>query len=79
MYVVGYLPQTVTHIGKGENAGRTLTEVNVVRYIRKIGQSSGSAGEWKLPLDLPAQAMRASVVVFLQKPGNGAIVGAQTG
>lgn len=78
VYVVGYLPQTVTHIGKGENAGRTLTEVNVVRYIRKIGQSSGSTGEWKLPLaSLPSDA--SHVVVFLQKPGNGAIVGAQTG
>jgi hypothetical protein len=78
VYVVGYLPQTVTHIGKGENAGRTITEVNVVRFIRKIGQSSSSAGEWKFPLaSLPSDA--SHVVVFLQKPGNGAIVGAQTG
>lgn len=78
VYVVGYLPQAVTHIGKGENAGRTLTEVNVVRYIRKIGQSSSSAGEWTFPLtSLPSDA--SHVVVFLQKPGNGAIVGAQTG
>ncbi|MEJ0038976.1 MAG: DUF1223 domain-containing protein [Gammaproteobacteria bacterium] len=78
IYVVGYLPQAVTRIGRGENAGRTLTEVNVVRYIRKIGQSSSSAGEWKFPLaSLPSDA--SHVVVFLQKPGNGAIVGAQTG
>ena len=78
VYVVGYLPQTVTRIGKGENAGRTLTEVNVVRYIRKIGQSSSTAGEWKLSLaSLPSDA--SNVVVFLQKPGNGAIVGAQIG
>lgn len=78
VYVVGYLPQTVTHIGKGENAGRTITEVNVVRFIRKIGQSSSTAGEWKFSLaSLPSDA--SQVVVFLQKPGNGAIVGAQTG
>jgi hypothetical protein len=78
VYVVGYLPQAVTRIGRGENAGRTLTEVNVVRFIRKIGQSSSSAGEWKLPLaSLPSDA--SQVVVFLQKPGNGAIVGAQIG
>ena len=78
VYVIGYLPQAVTHIGRGENAGRTLTEVNVVRYIRKIGQSSSAAGEWKLPLgSLPTDASR--VVVLLQKPGHGAIVGAQTG
>jgi hypothetical protein len=78
VYVVGYLPQAVTHIGRGENAGRTLTEVNVVRYIRKIGQSSSAAGEWKFPLtSLPGDA--SHVVVLLQKPGHGAIVGAQTG
>lgn len=78
VYVVGYLPQAVTRIGRGENAGRTLTEVNVVRFIRKIGQSSSSAGEWKLPLaSLPSDA--SQVVVFLQKPGNGLIVGAQIG
>jgi hypothetical protein len=78
VYVVGYLPQAVTRIGKGENAGRTLTEVNVVRYIRKIGQSSSAAGEWKFSLaSLPSDA--SHVVVFLQKPGSGAIVGAQIG
>jgi hypothetical protein len=78
VYVVGYLPKAVTHIGKGENAGRTLTEVNVVRYIRKIGQSSSAAGEWKFSLaSLPSDA--SHVVVLLQKPGTGAIVGAQIG
>ena len=78
VYVVGYLPQAITRIGRGENAGRTITEVNVVRYIRKIGQSSGAAGEWKFPLgSLPRDA--SHVVVLLQKPGHGAIVGAQTG
>ena len=52
--------------------------MNVVRYIRKIGQSSSAAGEWKFSLgSLPSDA--SHVVVFLQKPGNGAIVGAQTG
>ena len=78
IYVVGYLPQAVTRIGRGENAGRTLTEVNVVRYIRKIGETSSAAGEWKFPLSaLPGDA--SHIVVFLQKPGHGAIVGAQTG
>jgi hypothetical protein len=78
VYIVGYLSHAETHIAKGENAGRTLTEVNIVRYISKIGQSSNAAGEWKVSLAaLPSDA--GHVVVFLQKPGNGAIVGAQTG
>jgi hypothetical protein len=51
--------------------------VNVVRFIRKIGQSSSSAGEWSFPLaSLPSDA--SHVVVFLQQPGNGAIVGAES-
>lgn len=78
VYVVGYLSHAQTRVGKGENAGRTLIEVNVVRYIRKIGQSSSAAGEWKFSLaSLPSDA--SHVVVFLQEPGNGAIVGAQIG
>jgi hypothetical protein len=75
VYVVGYLPRTVTPIGRGENAGRTLTEVNVVRDIRRLGQSGSTPGEWRISVDsFPKDASRA--VVFLQRPGNGAIAGA---
>jgi hypothetical protein len=77
VYVVGYLPHTVTRIGRGENAGRTLTEVNVVRDIRQLGKSGNTAGEWKIPLSsFPADASRA--VVFLQRSGGSAIAGART-
>jgi hypothetical protein len=77
VYVIGYLPKAVTAIGRGENAGRTLTEVNVVRYIRKVGTSSDAAREWRVALDkLPKDAER--VAVLLQTPANGAIVGVRT-
>lgn len=77
VYAIGYLPKAVTAIGRGENAGRTLTEVNVVRYIRKIGTSSDATREWRLPLDkLPKDAER--VAVLLQEPASGAIVGVQS-
>jgi hypothetical protein len=77
VYAIGYLPKAVTAIGRGENAGRTLTEVNVVRYIRKIGTSSDAAREWRLPLDkLPKDAER--VAVLLQVPASGAIVGVRS-
>src|SRR5262245_40253761 len=76
VYVVGYRPSAVTPVGRGENAGRTLTEVNVVRYIRKLGVSGAAAREWTFHLDsLPADAAR--VVVFLQSQTSGAIAGAQ--
>jgi hypothetical protein len=77
VYVIGYLPKTVTAIGRGENAGRTLTEVNVVRYIRMIGTSSDSAREWRVPLDkVPSDATR--VAVLLQVPTSGEIVGVRS-
>jgi hypothetical protein len=75
--LIGYLPKAVTAIGRGENAGRTLTEVNVVRYVRKIGTSSDATREWRVPLDkLPKDAER--VAVLLQVPASGAIVGVQS-
>ncbi|HVY80506.1 MAG TPA: DUF1223 domain-containing protein [Steroidobacteraceae bacterium] len=77
VYLIGYLPRAVTAIGRGENAGRTLTEVNVVRYIRMIGTSRDSAREWRVPLaQLPSDATR--VAVLLQMPASGEIVGARS-
>ncbi len=74
VYVVAYLPRAVTQIGRGENAGRTLTEVNIVRDIRRLGQSGQTPGEWKVPISsFPKDASRAAV--FLQTTGNGAIAG----
>jgi hypothetical protein len=75
VYAVGYLPKAVTAIGRGENAGRTLTEVNVVRYVQRVGQSRNSSGSWQLALNaLPSDATR--LIVLLQSPGGGAILGA---
>ena len=77
VYVIGYLPKAVTSIGRGENAGRTITEVNVVRYVRKIGTSANATHEWSFTLDgLPDDAER--LVVLLQTSSTGAIVGART-
>jgi len=77
VYVVGYLPEAVTAIGRGENAGRTLREVNAVRYIRKIGSSGDATREWSFPFDkLPKDAER--IAVLLQSPTTGAIVGARS-
>ena len=75
VYAVGYLPKAVTAIGRGENSGRTLTEVNVVRYARRIGQSGDSSESWQVPLNaLPPDATR--LIVLLQARGSGAILGA---
>ena len=39
--LVGFDPQHRTSIGRGENAGRTLTESNIVRLIQSIGEWTG--------------------------------------
>ena len=75
VYVIGYLPQAVTNIRRGENAGRTLKEVNVVRSIRRLGASGEAAHSWKVPLrTFPNDASRA--LVMLQAKGNGPIASA---
>jgi hypothetical protein len=43
--LVGFDPTHETHIGRGENGGRTLTESNIVRSLTGIADWSGSAVE----------------------------------
>lgn len=37
------------HIGRGENAGRSVTYINVVRAIDKLGDWTGSTATFRLP------------------------------
>jgi hypothetical protein len=41
--VVGYDPEHTTRVGRGENAGRTLTEANIVRGLTDAGAWDGTA------------------------------------
>jgi len=76
VYLVGYLPKAVTKITRGENAGRTLTEANVVRAIKRIGRSEDSRQQWRLTLpDLEGDAQRFAVLI--QSRTSGAIVAAE--
>ena len=47
--LVGFDPAHETHIGRGENGGRTLLESNIVRSLTPIGAWSGSAIELRQP------------------------------
>ena len=40
--LIGFDHEHTTAIGRGENGGRTLTEANVVRSMRSVGQWSGT-------------------------------------
>ncbi len=68
--LIGFDPEHRTAVGRGENSGRTLTESNIVRSIRSIGEWNGSP----MALDEAAPAGQ-DVAVLLEAPG-GAIVGA---
>ena len=70
MLLVGYDARHVTAIGRGENAGHTFTESNVVRSIVAIGQWSGTA------LMLRADAVAGEHQVVLLEDNVGEIVGA---
>ncbi len=73
--LIGYAPSAVTVIARGENAGRALHEVNIVRSFTTLGLWHGEAAEWRVRLDtLPADAARVAVLV--QQPGTGPIIGA---
>jgi hypothetical protein len=68
--LIGFDREHTTAIGRGENSGRTLTEANVVRSFRTVGQWSGAA--LKLNERFP---QGQDVAVVLEAP-DGRIIGA---
>jgi hypothetical protein len=65
----------VSQVGAGENRGRRLEHVAVVRSLQKIG-SVKRGGSFSHLLELPAAAASQRVVVFVQQPGQGRVTGA---
>ena len=75
--VVSYLRKAVSAIGRGENAGRTLDEYNIVRSFQSLGRWDGTAKEFRIKLaSLPQDA--TDVAILVQSTGQGAIIGAAT-
>jgi hypothetical protein len=73
--LIPFRRQVISHIGRGENRGRTLEESNVARQLRVIARSRGEAAELRVPLDsLPSDA--TDVAVLIQRTGQGEILGA---
>ena len=68
--LVGFDPEHRTAVGRGENSGRTLTESNIVRSIRSVGQWAGA------PLTLDEDAPAGQEVAVLMEAPGGAIIGA---
>ncbi len=64
-----------TSVGRGENSGRTLTEFNIVREWRKVGEWRGTASEAELGIG-PQPTPFDFGAVILQEGASGRILGA---
>ena len=64
----------MTEVARGENRGRTLTDVNVVRQFDVIGQWNGEA--MTISANLPVSDIPGGCAVLVQMPDHGAILGA---
>jgi hypothetical protein len=73
--LVAFRRSSVTAIGRGENAGRTLEEFNMVRDFRSLGHWAGRAQQLHCRLDaLPRDA--TDVAVLIQPGRQAPIIGA---
>jgi hypothetical protein len=68
--LIGFDHEHTTKIGRGENGGRTLAELNVVRSIRPVGEWSGK------PLEISERFPDGQDVAVLIESPDGGIVGA---
>ncbi len=69
--------QEISNVRRGENSGRTLTHVAVVRSLMKVGVVTGHDEFTKtirLPYEDRGKDMR--VIAFVQQPGLGKVTGA---
>lgn len=68
--LVGFDRARTTPIGRGENAGRTLAQANVVRSLRSLGPWTGQ------PLDLGEAAPEGEDAALILQAPDGRILGA---
>jgi hypothetical protein len=66
-----------TRVGGGENSGRQLRHVAVLRSLQKVAKVGPEGTQKDVTLHLPKDLARDNlrVVAFVQEPGNGAVLG----
>jgi hypothetical protein len=75
--LVPYVRKATSSIGRGENAGRTLKEFNIVRGISDLGRWNGDPASFRAPLSsLPRDA--TDVAVLVQSIDRHQVIGAGT-
>jgi len=72
---VHFLSQAETVVTRGENAGKTLTEYNIVRDLQPLGRFAGGTATYEILADNPAGEQRACAIL-VQDDATGAILGA---
>jgi hypothetical protein len=73
--LIAFQRSAVSHIGRGENSGRTLNEYNIVRTVTHLGRYAGGEQTYHAELSaLPKDATDIAVVV--QAPNQRAVLGA---
>ena len=79
VYLAVALNHAASHVSGGENGGRTLTHVAVVRSLVKVGQIKGDVGfaqDVHLKLDAVQDVHDLRVIAFVQEARQGKVVGA---
>jgi hypothetical protein len=64
-----------SQVAAGENAGRTMRHVAILRSLRKLGTAKKGAG-FHQTVDLPAEAAVSRVIIFVQDADAGRVWGA---
>lgn len=73
--LVAYQRAAVSPIGRGENAGRTIQEFNIVRALRRLGRWQGQSQRFQARIDsLPPES--TDVAILVQPIGQAPIIGA---
>ena len=76
VWVFHILSSATVPIGKGENAGRTMTYKNVVRDLKPVGKWKGEALALDLPRHDAADPPHDALAVVIQQGGYGRVIGA---
>jgi hypothetical protein len=75
LMLAGYDGRHETMVTAGENRGKTLVNVNVVRDFRRLAQWAGDPVTVRIPLS--EMAGNGGCAVLLQRAGGGAVLAAQ--
>jgi hypothetical protein len=75
LYIAILQKNAQTKVGGGENSGRTLSHVQIVRKLQKLALNSDT-GETKISLPAGFDNQNWEIIGFLQNTGTGVVTGA---